>query len=155
MTKYILLDRNRLTTWWLKEWNDFVTELKSVNTYILLVNYIFVKKTVILYKNLYCWRFVDGSILTKLQFFTNFRTLSKIEGFERIGSFENSSLPNWYIDGKEPVAQAGTQQGLTIILDAHSNILSRFSVVDDFEGFEGIVKPQGYHIFLCFVVCLS
>ena len=115
----------------------------------------FCKKTVILYKKSLCLTFVDVSILTIVQIFTNFRTLSKIEGFERIGSFENSSLPNWYIDGKEPVAQAGTQQGLTIILDAHSNILSRFSVVDDFEGFEGIVTPQGYHIFLCFVVSLS
>ena len=58
-------------------------------------------------------------------------------------SFENSTLPDWYVGRKEPVSQAGTQLGLIVILDAHSNILSKLSVGNDFLGFEGIITPKG------------
>jgi hypothetical protein len=40
---------------------------------------------------------------------------------------------------KEPISQAGTQMGLTIMLDAHTDILTEFSVTDDFQGFTAIV----------------
>ena len=74
---------------------------------------------------------------------TNFRTLAKFEEKERKGSFENSSLPAWYVEGREPVSQAGTQMGLVVILDAHSDILSPRSIDNDFDGFEGVVTSQG------------
>ena len=33
-------------------------------------------------------------------------------------------LPQWYIDDKEPVPQAGVNKGLSLILDAHTDLLS-------------------------------
>ena len=60
-----------------------------------------------------------------------------------MGAFENSTLPAWYVEGKEPVSQAGTQLGLVVILDAHTDILSPRSVDNDFDGFEGVVTSQG------------
>ncbi len=41
----------------------------------------------------------------------------------------------------EPISQAGRFMGLTVMLDAHTDILSEFSVTDDFEGFTAIVTP--------------
>jgi hypothetical protein len=46
-----------------------------------------------------------------------------------------------YKQKKEPISQAGTQMGLTVMLDAHSDILTEFSVTDDFHGFTAIVTP--------------
>ncbi len=42
---------------------------------------------------------------------------------------------------KEPISQAGRFMGLSVILDAHTDILSEFSVTDDFDGFTAIVTP--------------
>jgi len=39
----------------------------------------------------------------------------------------------------EPISQAGTQMGLSVMLDAHTDILTEFSVTDDFQGFTAIV----------------
>jgi hypothetical protein len=58
-------------------------------------------------------------------------------------SFEKSDLPDWYVNRREPVAQAGTLLGLLVILDAHSDIISDHSIDEDFGGFEGTVIPQG------------
>ena len=52
-------------------------------------------------------------------------------------------MPAWYVEGREPVSQAGTQMGLVVILDAHSDILSPRSIDNDFDGFEGVVTSQG------------
>ena len=46
-----------------------------------------------------------------------------------------------YKQNKEPISQAGTQIGLTVMLDAHTDILTEFSVTDDFQGFTAIVTP--------------
>jgi hypothetical protein len=33
--------------------------------------------------------------------------------------------------------------GLTVMLDAHTDILTELSVTDDFEGFKAMVSPRG------------
>ncbi len=47
----------------------------------------------------------------------------------------------WYTVNKEPISQAGTLMGLTVILDAHTDILSKYTVTTDVYGFTAIVTP--------------
>jgi hypothetical protein len=35
--------------------------------------------------------------------------------------------------------------GLTVMLDAHTDILTEFSVSSDFEGFTAILTPPGFN----------
>ena len=42
-------------------------------------------------------------------------------------------------DGKKPVPQAGKSKGLTVILDAHSDIVAGSSIQEDVDGFFAIV----------------
>jgi hypothetical protein len=46
-----------------------------------------------------------------------------------------------YKQNQEPISQAGTIMGLIVMLDAHTDILTEFSVRDDFDGFTAIVTP--------------
>ncbi len=48
---------------------------------------------------------------------------------------------DWYKERKEPISQPGTQMGLTVMLDAHTDILTEFSVTDDYGTFTAIVTP--------------
>ena len=60
-------------------------------------------------------------------------------------SFDNSTLPEYYISGSEPRSQAGINLGLEVVLDAHSNLLESFSVSQDFEGFTGLInEPDSF-----------
>ena len=58
-------------------------------------------------------------------------------------SFENSTLPDWYTDHKEPSSRPGRNLGLQVFLDAHSDVVESFSVSRDFEGFTGLVTDPG------------
>ncbi len=40
----------------------------------------------------------------------------------------------WYVSKQEPYSEEGSNMGLTVMLDAHSNILSPSSIYTDFEG---------------------
>jgi len=55
----------------------------------------------------------------------------------------NSTVPNWYKNDGEPITQAGLNKGLTVMLDAHSDIWSSASVDSDFEGFTGLIDRIG------------
>ena len=57
-------------------------------------------------------------------------------------SFENSTLPDWFIKSNEPTSQPGKNMGLEIILDAHSDILESQSVNSDFEGLTGLITDS-------------
>jgi hypothetical protein len=46
-----------------------------------------------------------------------------------------------YTAKRDPTSQAGTQMGLTVMLDAHTDLLTEFSVTDDYDGFTAIVTP--------------
>ena len=60
-------------------------------------------------------------------------------------SFENSTLPDWFVSKKEPKTQPGKNMGLKVVLDAHSNVLESLSISRDFEGFTGLVtNPESF-----------
>ncbi len=42
-------------------------------------------------------------------------------------------LPKSYVDNKEPVTQAGVSKGLSVVLDAHTDLLASGSVAEDFQ----------------------
>jgi hypothetical protein len=41
------------------------------------------------------------------------------------------------------ICQVGSSMGLTVMLDAHTDILTELSVTDDFEGFTAMVSLLG------------
>ena len=57
-------------------------------------------------------------------------------------AFEISKKPSWYVENNEPKPGAGQDKGLTLIVDGHSNRLSRASVSDDFRGFVTVVDDR-------------
>lgn len=58
-------------------------------------------------------------------------------------SFLSSKPPDWY-EG-EPEAEAGLEKGLTVILDAHTDMIQDTSVAEDFKGFIAVVNSNdGY-----------
>ena len=69
--------------------------------------------------------------------------MTSLEREEKQNAFEESDLPDWYTSKLEPVSQSGLKMGLTVMLDAHTDILTEFSVSSDFEGFTAVVTPPG------------
>ena len=62
---------------------------------------------------------------------------------ERMASFMDYNVPDWYAQSGEPKIQPGINKGLTIILDAHNDILSEGSVDTDSYGFTGVITSRG------------
>jgi hypothetical protein len=58
-------------------------------------------------------------------------------------SFENSTLPKWFTNKGEPKAQTGSNMGLEVVLDAHSDVVEALSITRDFEGFTGLITDSG------------
>ena len=50
-----------------------------------------------------------------------------------------------FLEGDEPLPQAGVNKGLTVILDAHSDQLAPGSVREDFEGFIAIIGSHDHY----------
>ncbi len=69
------------------------------------------------------------------------RTLKMLQQNEKNESFESGSLPAWYVEQNEPTSQAGTRMGLTVILDAHTDMTTELSITDNFEGFTASITP--------------
>ena len=46
------------------------------------------------------------------------------------------------LDEKFPIPKAGRSEGLTVVLDAHTDIVSSSSVYDDFAGFYTVVDAK-------------
>ena len=44
-------------------------------------------------------------------------------------TFDSSAVPGWF----EPVPESGQHRGLTLMLDAHNDLVASSSVPDDFE----------------------
>ena len=49
-------------------------------------------------------------------------------------SFGMAELPEWYLDHNEPKSKSGKHKGLTLILDAHTDIISAGTVSEDFQA---------------------
>jgi hypothetical protein len=67
------------------------------------------------------------------------KVIKELEKFEEMRNFE----PNGKIPYKTKlISQAGSKMGLTVTLDAHSDLLTEFSVLSDFQGFVAMVMPK-------------
>lgn len=47
-------------------------------------------------------------------------------------TLSNAEVPGWF----EPISHDGVSKGLTLLLDAHTDMLSPGTVIDDFQGSE-------------------
>ena len=56
--------------------------------------------------------------------------------------FESPRTPYWYRMNKEPYPENGIENGLTIVVDRHSDKLSAASVPDNFRGFPILVHHK-------------
>ena len=65
--------------------------------------------------------------------------ISSLQDRDKSNSFDNSSTPSWYLEDEEPTTQPGQNKGLTIVLDAHTNMVSSGTISDNFKGFVTIV----------------
>jgi len=65
------------------------------------------------------------------------------QNIERKSSFMDYNTPDWYATSGEPTIQPGINKGLTVILDAHNDILSEGSVDSDSYGFTGVITSRG------------
>ena len=50
-------------------------------------------------------------------------------------------MPDWYED-KEPKSEPGQSNGLRLVLDAHSDLISPGTVFDNFKGFITVVGDK-------------
>ena len=55
-------------------------------------------------------------------------------------AYQRKSAPR--LEEKFPIPKAGRSEGLTIVLDAHTDIVSSSSVYDDFAGFYTVVDSK-------------
>ena len=65
--------------------------------------------------------------------------ISMVQEEEKERGFENSEIPGWYSNNKEPKSESGRNKGLTLVVDRHSNKLSASTVMDNFLGFVTVV----------------
>ncbi len=68
------------------------------------------------------------------------QTVTKFQGHDKNDS--NGFPPSWYTKAKEPVSQAGISKGLSLVLDAHTDLLASGSVAEDFQGFFAVVDSM-------------
>ena len=68
--------------------------------------------------------------------------VSSMQSQDSIGSFDNTSPPEWYQERNEPATQPGQNKGLTLVLDAHTDMVSSGSVSDNFKGFVTVVDAS-------------
>ena len=69
--------------------------------------------------------------------------IRKMQDKDRNRYFKNSSLPDWFNKNGEPKSESGLPNGLSIMLDAHTDQLAPGSVDQDFKGFQGLISAKG------------
>ncbi len=75
---------------------------------------------------------------------TTFRDmLHNIQSSDKISSFLNSKIPIAYEKGIEPKTISGTNKGLVLFLDAHSNEMSPGSQEGGFNRFTAVIGSSG------------
>ena len=57
-------------------------------------------------------------------------------------SFQNTSLPQWFVDSGEPNTRTGIDSGLTLYLDAHTDKIEAMSIPSDIQGFTTLIAPR-------------
>jgi hypothetical protein len=71
------------------------------------------------------------------------KIIQDLQTYDKKISFDGGKLPSHYIENGEPKAQPGKTSGLTVVLDAHSDLISVGSVEIDTYGFFGLLQPSG------------
>jgi len=71
------------------------------------------------------------------------KTLQTLQANDKNSSFESSILPDWYVKNNEPWSKPGISMGLSVTLDAHTELLDAFSVSSSFDSFEALIQPSG------------
>ena len=66
---------------------------------------------------------------------------AKLEREEKLGAADRDEFPNSKFEEKLLNSQTGSNMGLSVMLDAHTDLLSEFSVTSDFAGFTAIISP--------------
>lgn len=75
--------------------------------------------------------------------------IQTMQTFEKEGAFDNSSKPDWYLNKGEPKSQAGINKGLSVTLDAHSDLLDSLSVVNNYNSLTAMVgSPRDFPLTL-------
>ena len=69
--------------------------------------------------------------------------ITNLQEEEKKLAFPSILDTDWYTTKNEPISQAGTTMGLTIILDAHTDKITESTVDSDLLGFEAVVIPPG------------
>ena len=70
------------------------------------------------------------------------KNVQNLQGQDKKNSYVSGKKPKWYKDDEEPKSQVGTNKGLRVVLDAHTNLIADSSVREDFQGFIAIVNPH-------------
>ena len=69
--------------------------------------------------------------------------VKQLQAEDSNSSYENSTLPDWYVQNNEPRTQPGINMGLEVILDAYSNMVESISISNDIEGFTALITDPG------------
>ncbi len=71
------------------------------------------------------------------------KLIQNLQQSDKNYSFERGQLPSKYFTNGELKTQPGTKRGLTVVLDAHTDLLSAGSVQIDDTGFLGLLQSSG------------
>ncbi len=75
--------------------------------------------------------------------------IGKMQTFEKEMAFDNSTQPNWYVSKSEPKSQAGVNKGLSVTLDAHSDLVDSLSVGSNYNSFTAMIgSPRDFPLTL-------
>jgi hypothetical protein len=69
--------------------------------------------------------------------------IASLQNEDASAAFENSSEPPLYRKAGEPKSQFGLSKGLSIVVDAHYDLLAQGSADNDFGGFTGLIHESG------------
>ena len=76
--------------------------------------------------------------------YSNMVTL--MQARDRDLSFDRKiEMPGFWEGNNEPISEAGRSKGLSVILDAHSNLLAGGTVSQDFDGFFAIIDSKNQY----------
>ncbi len=72
-------------------------------------------------------------------------TIKELQEKEEGLAFKAKNLNgwDWYLKNMEPKSQSGSRMGLTLVLDAHSDILTEYSISSDFKDIVAAIIPPG------------
>jgi amiloride-sensitive sodium channel len=72
-------------------------------------------------------------------------TIKELQEKEEVLAFKARNLTrwDWFLKNKEPKSQSGSRMGLTLVLDAHSDLLTEYSMSSDFKEIVAAIIPPG------------